>query len=51
MPGNGIIPSVVGLRKPKIIISENTPEQDLHYILLHEIEHYRLHDLYFIALI
>lgn len=51
MPGNGIIPSVVGLRKPKIIISENTPEQDLHYILLHEIEHYQLHDLYFIALI
>lgn len=45
-----IIPSVVGLRKPKIIIPDNLSEKDISYILLHELEHYQLGDLYFIAL-
>ena len=45
-----IIPSVVGLRKPKIVVPDNLSDKDLYYILLHELEHYQSGDLYFIAL-
>lgn len=45
-----IIPSVVGLRTPKIVVPDNLSDKDLYYILLHELEHYQSGDLYLIAL-
>ena len=44
-------PALVGFKNPKIIIPSNVPEYDLYYILLHELEHYKHHDLYFIAIL
>lgn len=46
-----IIPAIMGLGRPKIIIPGNIEDKDLHYVLLHELEHYRLYDLYFMAII
>lgn len=44
-------PALVGFRNPRIIIPSDMPEGDLHYILLHELEHYKHRDLNFIALL
>jgi len=42
-------PAIVSLRRPIIIIPSNIPEDELYYILSHEVEHYKHHDLYFIT--
>lgn len=44
-------PALVGLVNPKIIIPCDVPDQDLHYILLHELEHHKHRDLYFIVML
>lgn len=44
-------PALMGFRNPRIIIPSGISECDLRYILLHELEHYKHHDLYFVALL
>ena len=44
-----MIPSITGFKCPKIVIPNTIKENDLYYILLHELEHYRQHDLYILA--
>lgn len=41
-------PALVGIRNAKIIIPNNLAQKDLYYILLHEVEHFKSKDMYFI---
>lgn len=43
-----VSPALIGLKDPKIIIPKNISDDDLYYVLLHELEHYKKHDLIFI---
>lgn len=46
----GIVsPALIGLRKPKIIIPSDIQPEEINFILLHELEHYKRKDLYLIS--
>lgn len=44
-------PALIGLRNTKIIIPTGISEQELYFILLHELEHYQKGDLYFLTVL
>lgn len=44
----GIVsPLIVGLCNPKIIVPDDLNEEELRFVLLHEVQHHVHHDLYF----
>jgi beta-lactamase regulating signal transducer with metallopeptidase domain len=46
-----VTPALIGLREPKIIIPKNIKDEDLYYVLLHELEHYKKHHLFYIYIL
>lgn len=49
VPGMAV-PAIIGMKKVRILVPEHINETELHYTLLHEVQHYIHYDLYFMML-